>query len=85
MAILISDELLQSQQLDEAQLRVELACILYEKRILTLGQAARMAQLDRIPFQQALAERDIVLQYELADLEQDLIALEKLGLYGRSK
>lgn len=82
MAIIISDELLSSCSLDEGQLRIELACILYDKEILSLGQAARMAEIDRMAFQKALAERGIDIKYTAADLEQDLQTLGKLKLYG---
>ena len=82
MAILISDDILRSYSLDEAQLRLELACILYDKEILSLGQAARMAEIDRMAFQKALAERGIDLKYTAADLAQDLQTLRKLELYG---
>lgn len=82
MAVLISDELLSIHNLSEKALREELACILYDKEILSIGQASRMAELDRISFQKALADRDIDIKLDQNDLLQDLQTLKNLKLYG---
>ncbi len=82
MAILISDEILKAQHLSEATLRLEVATILYDREVLSLGLAAQMAGLDRMQFQEALAEREIDLKYGPEDFRQDIATLRKLNLYG---
>lgn len=56
----------------ERLMQIELACRFYAKGWLSLGRAARLAQLDRYTFGAELAERGIPRQYGEADLEADL-------------
>ena len=85
MAVLISDELLNAFQLDERKIRIEIACILYDKGILSLAQAASMAALDRISFQKELSQREIFIKYSVEDLEEDLNTLANLRKNDSSK
>jgi predicted HTH domain antitoxin len=56
----------------ERLMQIELSCRFYAKGWLSLGQAARMAKLDRYAFGLELAERDIPRQYSQDDLDADL-------------
>ena len=56
----------------ERHMQIELACRYYANGWLSLGQGARVAQLDRYAFGAALAERGIPRQYTPADLDADL-------------
>jgi len=56
----------------ERHMQIELACRFYANKWLSLGQAARMAQMDRFVFGVALAERGIPRQYGPEDLQTDL-------------
>jgi predicted HTH domain antitoxin len=56
----------------ERHMQIELACRYYAKGWLSLGQASRMARLDRYAFGVELAERGISRQYGVADLEADI-------------
>ena len=56
----------------ERHMQIELACRYYAKGWLSLGQAARMARLDRYAFGAELTERGIPRQYTTDDLEADL-------------
>ena len=56
----------------ERHMQIELACRFYASGWLSLGQASRMAKLDRYAFGVALAERGIPRQYGLDDLDADL-------------
>ena len=56
----------------ERLMEIELACRFYGRSWLSLGQAARMAKLDRFAFGLELAERDIPRQYSLDDLDADV-------------
>jgi predicted HTH domain antitoxin len=72
----IPDEVLESLRLPreeiEAELRAELAAILYSRGAISLGNAAEMACLSRWAFDDLLARRKIVRNYSSDDLEQDL-------------
>jgi predicted HTH domain antitoxin len=56
----------------ERHMQIELACRFYAKGWLSMGQAARMAKLDRFAFGAELSERSIPRQYGVEDLEADL-------------
>ena len=54
------------------QMQIELACRFYAKGWLSLGQAARLAKLDRFALGAELAERGIARQYSADDLDADV-------------
>jgi predicted HTH domain antitoxin len=56
----------------ERHMQIELACRYYANGWLSLGQAARMAKLDRFTFGAQLADRGIPRQYTSDDLDADL-------------
>jgi predicted HTH domain antitoxin len=56
----------------ERLMQIELACRFYGCGWLTLGQGARMANLDHYAFGVALAERGIPRQYGVAEAQEDL-------------
>ncbi len=56
----------------ERHMQIELATRFYASGWLSLGQASRMAKLDRFAFGLALADRGIPRQYGLDDLDADL-------------
>ena len=80
MTLNISDQILQASGLTEEELTLEIAVALYQREILSLGKAADFAGLHRMAFQAALSEREVPLNYDVEDLEDDLKTLDKLGL-----
>jgi predicted HTH domain antitoxin len=64
--------------MSESELRQELAVLLFERERLTLGQAARLADMDRLRFQHLLASRGISVHYDVAELEEDLRELGRV-------
>jgi predicted HTH domain antitoxin len=79
MSITIPDGILQAARMSEDELRQELAILLFQKDKLTLGQASRLAGMDRLRFQHLLASRDIPVHYDVEEFEQDLATLRDLG------
>lgn len=79
MGVLIPDEVLEAARMTEAELKQEVAVMLYERGNLSLGRASRLAGMGRIEFQQLLASRQIPMQYDVADLEADIETLRSLG------
>lgn len=53
----VPDELLQSTNMTESEIKTELAVALFQRDGLTLGQAAILANLQPIEFQRLLASR----------------------------
>jgi predicted HTH domain antitoxin len=78
MTITIPDHLLQQSGHTEAQVRLQVAISLFQADIFTLAQAARMAGLPRIAFQQELAKRQIPLHIGEEEVQQDLETLRRL-------
>jgi predicted HTH domain antitoxin len=77
--MVISDEILASAHVSEAEVRSEIALALFARDRLTLAQAARLADLPQLDFQKLLAERRIPIHDDVPDLEQDLRTLERLA------
>jgi predicted HTH domain antitoxin len=79
MPITLSDELLSSTQLTEAELRAELALALFQQERLTLGQASVLAGLAQLDFQRLLASRHIPIHYDVEAMEEDLQRVARFG------
>lgn len=56
----------------EAELRKELAVILYKRGVLSLGKARLLAQLTRRDFIELLGQRDVPRHFTEDDLNADL-------------
>jgi len=78
MRIEIPDEVFRSFNFSEAEFRTELAMWLYEKKIMSLMQAARFASLNILEFQQAMEKKGVMLHYEMEDFETDMNTLKKI-------
>lgn len=79
MPLTIPDETLAAARMTEPELRVEIACRLFEADKLALWPAAQLAGLDRVNFVSALHQRNIGWpRIDIEDYEQDLKALDKL-------
>jgi len=79
MSIVVSDELLTTARMTEAEMRQEIAVMLFQKEKLTLAQAGRFAGMHRIAFQHLLASRHIPVHYGVDDFEQDIQTLREMG------
>jgi hypothetical protein len=53
--------------------------IMYQKKLLSIGQACKIAALDLISFQKELSKRNIYIHYEISDLEKDLKNLKVIN------
>ena len=79
MSVVIPDEILHTARMTEAELKQEIAVMLFEKEKLTLGQASHLAGINQLQFQHLLASRQIPVHYDVEDLEADIKTLRKLG------
>ena len=80
MAVLIPDETLYAAHLTAAELKQELAVLLFKQDRLTLMQATELAEMRPISFQHLLASRGISPHYDVPEFEQDLITMQQLGM-----
>ena len=78
MTVTLSDDLLRTAHITEAELKAELAVTLFQQERLTLAQAASLAEIPRLGFQRLLASRCIPIHYDAADLQQDLQRVQAL-------
>lgn len=80
MAVVIPDETLYAAHLTAAELKQELAVLLFRQDRLTLMQAAALAEMRPVPFQHLLASRGIPPHYDVPEFEQDLTTLRSVGM-----
>ncbi len=73
----ISDDILKAVPISEDELRQEIAVLLYRKG-LSPGKAAAVAGMDRFAFRHLLASRRVPVQYDVEDLEQEVVTLRAL-------
>jgi len=74
----IPDDILLATHLSPADLRVEIAVMLFQKEKLTLGRAAELADMGQLEFQRLLASREIPIHYDVEELEADLETFERV-------
>ena len=70
--LVIPAKVLAETGLSRNEFLIELAVYLYDKERLTMGQARKLAGLDQLTFQKALADRGFYIHYEVKDLHDDL-------------
>ncbi len=71
MPITISDEIIAQSSLNEEEFRAEMALLLYQAGLLTLGKARELSGLNAIAFQQFLGARKIEVPYSEENFEAD--------------
>ena len=79
MALTIPDTVLQAAHMSEAEMRQEIAVLLYSKEKITLAQASRLATMGRIELQYLLSSRGLTVHYDVEDFQQDLETLRGSG------
>ena len=79
MSIVISDQIVAATRMSEAEMKQEIAVMLFQREKLTLAQASRFAQMNRIAFQHLLASRKIPVHYDVQNFEQDIKNLQEMG------
>lgn len=75
MALVIKDRELKEIRLSADELRLEIAILMYQQQRLSLVKASKFAQINRILFQKELGKREIAVNYDIEELDQDLTTL----------
>lgn len=76
MTLIILDEFLQTAHISEADLKLEIAILLFQQEKITLGTASQFAGMNQLEFQRILGSRQIPIHYDVEDFRQDLSTLE---------
>ncbi len=76
----VSEELIQLSGLNEKQLREELALWLYSKGKLSMGRAAKFCNTNRMEFMELMSKHNVDVNYNVEDLKQDMLTIEKMSL-----
>lgn len=79
MSIVIPNEIIQATGKNENLLQIELAIIMFKEYHISSAKAADFAKLSLIEFRQELANRNICINYDLSDFQQELQTLKALG------
>ncbi len=69
MSVLVSDEILRAANMSDADLKRELAILLYQQKKLGISKARELAEMPLIEFQRELAQRQIPVFDDLAGFE----------------
>jgi predicted HTH domain antitoxin len=76
MSLVIPDEFLQTAHMSEADLKLEIAILLFQQEKITLGTASQFSGMNQLEFQRILGSRKIPIHYGVEDFRQDLRTLE---------
>ncbi len=76
MSLVIPDEFLQTAHISEADLKLEIAILLFRQEKITLAAASQFACMKQSEFQQILGSRKIPIHYGIEDSQQDLRMLK---------
>ncbi len=72
----IPDEILETIKIPkkkiEKHLKKELAFLLYERELVSMGAARRLADITKLEFIEGLAERGVPRHYDEKELEEDM-------------
>lgn len=79
MSVLVSDEILQAANMSDADLKRELAILLYQQQKLGLSKARELAEMPLIEFQRELAQRQIPVFDDMAGFESEIAQLRAVG------
>ncbi|MGI0481731.1 UPF0175 family protein [Geminocystis sp. CENA526] len=80
MNITIPDDIIQGTNLNEKELEIDLALWLYKQNKISSGKIRAWLDLTVLEFQEELAKRNLDINYDVEDLNQDIKTLTSLGL-----
>ena len=77
MQVNVPDELIQGLDLTPENARMDFAIGLYAEHRITLGRAARIAEMPQTAFLRKLGALRIPMHYDLTELEEDLLVVRE--------
>ncbi|MDY7008448.1 MAG: UPF0175 family protein [Cyanobacteriota bacterium] len=79
MSIVIPNEIIKATGKSEKLLQLELAIIMFRDYQVSSAKTANFAGLSLIEFRQELAKRNIFVNYDSLDFQQEIQTLKTLG------
>jgi predicted HTH domain antitoxin len=79
MNLIIPDEILSASEMSEAELKLEVAIVLYKREKISAGKAAEWLGINLIEFRRELGKRGLSINYDVEDLQADIETLRALG------
>lgn len=79
MSVIIPDDILQSAEMSEAELKLEIAIMLFQQDKISLGKARSLAGMSLLDFQREIASRGICIHYDVDEFEEDIQTLRSMG------
>ncbi|MBP5971865.1 MAG: UPF0175 family protein [Brasilonema octagenarum HA4186-MV1] len=79
MSVVIPDDILTAAGISEAELKLEIAIMLFQQEKISIGKARRLAEMNLIEFQREIASRGICIHYDVEEFEADLKTLREMG------
>ncbi|MCC6413722.1 MAG: UPF0175 family protein [Saprospiraceae bacterium] len=78
MLVEVPNDIIGISDYSEQDLKVDVAVLLYHRKVLTLARAARWVGMSRLEFQKALAERGFTVNYSIEDFDRDIKTLKSM-------
>lgn len=79
MNLVIPDDIVTASKLSEAELKLEIAMLLYKQEKISSGKACEWLGMDLIEFRRELGKRGFYVNYDVEDLQTDIKTLRSLG------
>ncbi len=79
MSVIIPDDILKASQMTEAELRLEIALMLYQQQKISSGKVRAWTGLTVLEFQHELAKRGLYLNYDVDAFQADISTLKANG------
>ena len=80
MSVVIPEDIVKASQMAESELTLEIAIMLYGLGKISSGKVRAWTGLSVLEFQHELAKRDLHLNYDVEDFQQDIETLKSLSL-----
>ena len=75
----IPREIVLASRMTPAEMKQELAVLLYQQGKLSFGKARELAGMTVVAFQHLLGSREIPIHYDVEEYDEDLRTLRELG------
>ncbi|MEM9008126.1 MAG: UPF0175 family protein [Cyanobacteria bacterium P01_F01_bin.86] len=80
MSIVIPKDIVQASRMTEAELKLEIAIMLYAQQKISSGKVRAWTGLTVLEFQHELAKRKLFINYDADDFDADVKTLHSLDL-----
>lgn len=79
MSVVIPDDIVAASKMSEAELKLEIAIMLYKQEKISSGKAGEWLGMNIIEFRRELGKRELTINYDVEDFQADLETLRSLG------